>query len=422
MSARAIGALTAVLIMLSPVAPAPAADLVVFRGATVHTAAEPATVVGGQVEIRDSKIVYVGRKRPVAKGTRVLDLEGKHLTPGFVDPFTHLGLIRVALDGATNDSAENTEVLLADIDPLDALDPEVPAFRRARNGGVTTAGVFPASGAPVAGTGIVIKTRAGSPKELVLRRPAGLLFVLGERSRGFRGPKTPPTTRMGTLALLRRELEKAKAYAARKALAAKRKKKAKDRWPGPPANRALEALAAAMAGEHEVWLRAYRQSDVEAALRLARSYKLRPVLVGAAGAAGLAGRLSHDRIPVIFAPVRYQPTRPELEHGSDDAPARMVRAGARLSFTTESALHVQDLPALVAHAVFVGVPQEQALRAGTIEPARVLGVEDRVGSLEVGKDADLVVWDHDPTATFSARPEDVYIEGVRVGGLGPNPR
>ena len=100
----------------------------------------------------------------------------------------------------------------------------------------------------------------------------------------------------------------------------------------------------------------------------------------------------------------------------------MARAGARLSFSTESALHVQDLPALVAHAVFVGVPPEQALRAGTIEPARVLGVEDRVGSLEVGKDADLVVWDHNPTATFSARPEDVYIEGVRVGGLGPNPR
>ncbi len=425
MSARAAVAslccLCALLALLSWAAPAGAADLV-LRGATLHTAADPATVEDGQVEIRGSKITYLGRRRPAPAGAQVLDLAGKHVTPGFVDPFTHLGLVRVALDRGTNDAAENTEILQADVDPLDALDPDVPAMKRARDGGVTTVGVFPASGAPVAGSGIVIKTLPGSPREIVMRRPAGLLFVLGEAARGFKGPKAAPATRMGTLAVLRRELEKAKRYAQRKSLAAKRNKKAKDRWPGPTPNRALEALAEAMAGEREVLLRAYRQSDVEAALRLARSYKLRPVLVGAAAAAGLSERLSQDRVPVIFAPVRFQPSRPELEHGSDDAPALLVRAGVPLSLSTESALHVDELPHLAAHAVFVGVPAEQALRAATIEAARVLGVEDRVGSLEEGKDADLVIWDHDPMATFSARPEEVYVEGKRVGGLGPNPR
>lgn len=404
----------AMLLLFAPctaVAEGPARTALV--GATIHTAAAAAPLVDGQIEVEDGRIAYVGARRPAPAGAAVVDLSGRHVTPGFVDAFSHLGLARIALDKATNDSAEDTEAVAADIHPLDGLDPDTDAVARARAGGVTTAAVFPASKVPIAGRGVVIKTRAADADAMVLRADIGLVVNLGERPLRFRGAKSPPQTRMGTLAMLRSALEKARAYGRKRAAHDKKvADKGDGAGPGPSVDLSAAVLLEAMARQRPTLFRVNRRSDIEAALRLAREYDLQPVLVGAAEAWRLRDRLAADQVPVLAGVIRFDPFRPEMLHGRDDAPALLHGAGVRLAITSQSLTDARNLPLLAAHGVFVGLDRAAALAAATRVPAALLGVADRVGSLEQGKDADLVVWDADPMATFTARPLRTFIDGV----------
>ncbi len=413
--------LLAILLALLVATPAPAASppKLVLRGATVHTAARPATVQHAQIEISDGTIRYVGPARPVASSARVIDLTGRHITPGFIDPWTQLGLVEVALDAATNDSEENTEVNGADHWARDAYTPDVPAVQRALSGGVTTVAVFPGSHAPIAGRGMVVKLLPTTDSKAVLNPDFGLQINLGQTPRGFMGAKKSPMTRMGTLAILRRAFSAARRWLEKSTAD---QKKHPRRRPAPPKDPRTAFLAEVLEGKRVAYVRAHRRSDIEAALRLGRELGFTPVILGATEASALARGLASAKIRIVFGPGRLDRGDPERMRGTDDAAAVLQRAGVDLSLTTYGTLNVRNQSLEATHAVFEGMNPEAALVAVTLAPARLLGVARRVGSLEVGKDADLVVWDANPLYTFTARPLDVYVEGRRRAGLGARPR
>jgi imidazolonepropionase-like amidohydrolase len=385
--------------------------LAIMGGRVVPVAGPP--FEDGVVLISDGRIEAVGRDVRVPEAAERLDAAGKVVLPGLVDAHTHLGVHEEAEGWAGQDTNEMTDPVTPHVRALDAINPADLAFADAVAGGVLTVNVNPGSGNPIGGQAAAIRTAGRTVDEMLLRAPSGLKSALGENPKRVYGDrKQLPSTRLGTAAVIRDALVKARNYLDKL-----------DRGDdGEPPERDLrwEALGLVLSGEIPWRQHCHRADDIATALRLADEFGYRLVIDHGTEAALLADRLAERGVPVLIGPLLTSRSKVELRNRSLASPGRLAAAGVELGIITDHPvvpihlLHVQ-----AALAVREGLDPAAALRAVTLTPARVLGLDDRLGSLEPGKHATLCVWSGDPLDARS-RVETAWIEGRQVFGSDPD--
>ncbi|HET7841284.1 MAG TPA: amidohydrolase family protein [Terriglobia bacterium] len=398
--------LIAALLMFALGAPsAKAQSVVAIEGGKLLTVTH-GVIENGTVLIKDGKIAEVGANVRVPSGAQVIDARGKVVMPGMFDAGDQLGLVEIPAERITVDSTEYNDPLHPELRVLDALNPRSEMIRVARAGGITNAVSTPAEGNLIAGQSAVIELAGETVDQLVVKSPAALIINLGEASKETYGAKNrPPQTRMGQMAMLRQEFLKAQhyrdeleAYAKKSSGAASDNSKPDSgKSSAPPArDLKLDVLVQALEGKIPVVIRADRVSDLEMALRLADEFKFHLMLAAAAAAWRIADQLAAKKVPVIVGPVLEEPGSMESLDARLENAALLAKAGVPIAIQSSSAISVRELPFEVEYAIAYGLPEDAALAAVTLNPARFFGVEDQLGSLDAGKQANLLVLDGEP--------------------------
>ena len=385
--------------------------LAIVGGRVIPVAGAP--FEDGVVLLADGRIEAAGRDVRVPEGVERVEAAGKVVLPGLVDAHVHLGVHEEADGWAGQDTNEMTDPVTPHVRALDAINPADLGFADALAGGVLTVNVNPGSGNPIGGQTAAVRCAGRSVDEMVLRAPSGMKSALGENPKKVYGERKQfPSTRLGTAAAIRDALVKTANYLAKR-----------DRDGDEPAERDLrwEALGLVLAGEIPWRQHCHRADDIATALRLADEFGYRLVIDHGTEAVLLADRLAERGVPVLIGPLLTSRSKVELRNRSLANPGRLAAAGVELGIITDHPvvpvhlLHVQ-----AALAVREGLDPAAALRAVTLTPARVLGLDDRLGSLEPGKHATLCLWSGDPLDARS-RVETAWIEGRQVYGVDPEP-
>lgn len=360
----------------------------------------------GVVLIDNSKIKALGKGLPIPDGTEIIDAHGKFILPGFIDAHTHLGLSEVGIREEGEDTNEYPEPLNPQLRAIDGINPFDKGFEYARCGGVTTVAVAPGSANPVGGAVTAIKTSGKVVDDMVIKNPVGIKAAFGENpKRVGRDQKRTPWTRMSTAALLRRALVKAQNYIKNKEWAAKNNERPPDR------DLACESLIPVLRKELPLRVHAHRADDIATAVRIAEEFDINIVIEHGTEAYKIADWLSKKNIPVVAGPALGTPTKIETQGLTFKALKILKDAGILFAITTDHpvvGIHYLLLCAIMG--IKQGLDEQSALEAITVNPAKILGIDDRVGSLEVGKDADILIVGGDP---FDIRS---HIEKTMING------
>ncbi|MFC8302990.1 amidohydrolase [Specibacter sp. NPDC057265] len=355
----------------------------------------------GTVLIEGGKIAALGAAVPIPDGADVLDAKGQWLLPGFIDAHVHLGMHPEGELGSTSDVNEMTDPLMAAVRAIDAVDPFDPGFSDALAGGITAVNVNPGSGNPIGGLAVAMHTHGRYVEEMVLRSPSGLKSALGENPKTVYGEKNKtPSTRLGTALVIRQAFMAAQNWLA---------------LPEPrPRDAHMEALAMVLRREIPWRQHCHRADDIGTALRLADEFGYELVIDHGTEAHLLADVLAQRGIPVLIGPLFTTKSKPELRGRSLANPGKLDAAGVEISIITDHpVVPIGFLVHQATLAVKEGLDRDAALRAITINPAKVLGLAGKIGSLKVGKDADLVLWSGDPLDVMQ-RALQVFIGGKQV--------
>ena len=374
--------------------------IVAIVNGTVRTAVGPA-IERGTVLIRGGRITAVGRDVTVPAGAKVLDAAGKVVTPGFIESNTNLGIVEIPLSAeGTADQNSTDPGIGAAFNVVDAFNPFSTAIPVTRVDGITRALVVPGgTGHLLLGQAAVFDLLGEQVPASVTRSPAAMMAILGEAGAGVAGG-----SRASAMLRLRELLQDAADFN-RNRLAwntGQRRDYARGRLD-------LEALRPVILGELPLAVSANRASDLLAALRLAEEFKLKLILVGAAEGWKVAGQIAAAKVPVIVKPLTNIPSFDAFGATLENA-ARLHRAGVTVALSSFETHRAHTLRQEAGNAVSHGLDADAALRAVTLTPAQIWGVASSTGSLEAGKDADVVIWSGDPfELTTSA--EHVFIKG-----------
>ncbi|MGE0478995.1 MAG: amidohydrolase family protein [Phycisphaerae bacterium] len=401
----------------------PAQGQIAIRGNTVYTMAGP-SLRDGVVIVRDGKIAAVGpaASTPIPDGFRTLT--AAVVTPGLVDAHATVGLTGLFNYSHDQDQLERSNPVQPELRAIDAYNPQEPLVAWVRSFGVTTVHTGHAPGELISGQTAVVKTTGKTVEDAVVVDAAAVAVTLGPGS--LKGGK-PPGTRGKQVAMLRAELIKARDYAAKQpaganqppAGEAKSDAPTRDQKPDAPArDLKLEALARVLRGELPLLVTAHRAQDIASVLRLAREFQLRIWLDGAAESYLLIDEIKAAGVPVIVHPT-MQRAYGEAENLSFETAAKLRAAGIPIAIQSGYEGYVPKVRVVLfeaAAAARYGLSFDHALSAVTIDAARILGVEKRVGSLEVGKDADLALYDGDPFE-YTTHCTGVVIDGEVVSEI-----
>jgi len=369
-------------------------------------------IPGGTVLIENGKIAAVGGNVAVPDGARVIDAAGSWVLPGFIEAHGHLGVSEEAEGWAGQDTNEMTEPVTAHVRAIDAINPAEMGFRDAISGGVLAVNINPGSGNPVGGQTVALKCWGRTVDQMALRQPSGMKSALGENPKRVYGEqKKTPSTRLGTAAVIRGALVDAANYLRR--IEAEQAKPEAERKP-VDRDLKLEALGRVLRREIPWRQHCHRADDIATAIRIADEFGYDLVIDHGTEAHLLADILAARDIPVIIGPLLTSRSKVELRNRSLANPGKLARAGVTIAITTDHpVVPVNFLVHQAALAVKDGLDRETALRALTINPARIAGIEDRLGSIEPGKDADLVLWSGDPLDVLS-RAERAFVDGAEI--------
>jgi imidazolonepropionase-like amidohydrolase len=382
------------------------AETVAIVGGKVVTLGPAGTIENGTVVIQDGRILAVGARVEVPDHARRIDAAGKVVTPGLMDSLSRLGLVEVGAVAETRDASTKSDTITAAFDVEEALNPRSILIPVNRVEGLTRAVVAPAPGSSlIAGQGALIHLGGpeGGPDNYVVKSKVAMFGVLGEAGLGYGGG-----SRAAALLRLREALADARDYAKNRQAYDQG-----DRREYSLSRLDLEALQPVVRGEMTLVLGVNRASDIEAALRLAKEEKLRIMLAGADEAWEVADEIAAAKVPVLISPIDNLPGAFETLGATLENAARLHRAGVTFAFMTGEAHNSRNIRQQAGIAVANGLPWEVSLAAMTSIPARLWGIADRYGTLEPGKDADVVVWDGDPLEITSF-PEAVFIRGVQM--------
>jgi imidazolonepropionase-like amidohydrolase len=385
-------------------------SVAIVGGRVVPIAGEP--VDGGTVLVTDGKITAVGADVAVPDGAGVVDAAGCWVLPGFIEAHGHVGVHEEAEGWAGSDTNEMTEPVTAHVRALDAINPADLGFRDAIAGGVLAVNVNPGSGNPIGGQTVAVKCWGRTVDEMVLREPSGMKSALGENPKRVYGErKKMPSTRLGTAAVIRGAFVDAANYLQK--IDAEQGKPAADRKP-VDRDLKLEALGKVLRREIPWRQHCHRADDIATAMRIADEFGYQLVIDHGTEAHLLADIIAAKGIPVIIGPLLTSRSKVELRNRSIANPGRLARAGVTIAITTDHpVVPINFLAHQAALSVKEGLDPVTALRALTINPARIAGIDDRLGSIEPGKDADLAIWSGDPLNVLS-RVERALIGGEQV--------
>ena len=365
---------------------------------------------GGTVLIEGNKIAAVGTAVAVPADARVIDASGKWVTPGFIDAHTHISCHHEPSTIPPNyDNNELCSPITPQVRVTDALNPRDPAIANVRRAGFTTCYTTPGSGNLIGGTGISFKTKdAATSMELAIPGSEMMKFALGENPKRCYGKDGKmPVTRMGNAALVRETLTRARHYA--EALAAAEADPEKKR---PEPDFMLDALVPVVRGQMKVRIHCHRADDIVTAVRLSEEFGLDYSIEHVTEGYRIADFLAEKNPDMIVGPLTMGPMKMEIWNASLKNPAVLEQAGCdHFCLTEDGTSSTAELPANVGLCIARGLSLPAALRALTINPARLLKLADRIGSLEPGKDADVAIWNGNP---FSNRTlcEQTIIDGV----------
>ena len=365
------------------------ADSVRITGEAVHTVAGD-TIVNGAVLVEDGRIIAVGPDADVPRPDGVRELSGAVVTPGIIDGWATAGLTGPHNHVPDQDHAERDHPVRPELRALDAWHPRDPLLGWIRGFGVTTVHAGPSPGQPVSGRTLVVSNRVGRVGEVALVEDAFLVLSLGDGPKyRFAGQGT--ASRMGSAAVIRQALVEAQDYAARRALPMA------DR---PPVDLGLEALVDLLEGRRRALVHAHRADDIDTALRIADEFELDIVLAGASEAWLMADTIAEAGVPVLVGPVMARSWREgEQRNSSFSCAGALAEAGVQVGFMSGYEGYVPKVRVVLWEAAVAGangLGPERTLRALTLDAASILGIDDQTGSLEVGKRADLAVFDGDP--------------------------
>jgi imidazolonepropionase-like amidohydrolase len=398
------------------------AETVAITGGTVYPVSGP-RILNGTVVIRDGRIAAVGANVAFPAGARRIDARGKIVTPGLINAQTQLGLVEVGGERATRNTSARG-VINADFRPWEGFFSQSAYIAATREDGVTTVGIMPA-GSFVAGQAAAMDLADGTASDMVRRAPVGVVatIVVGprftndvdEQTAGDTAAggetTTPPQSRADALAALRDLLEDARFYAAH------RKGFDTGALRGLTAShRALEAMLDVVKGRQPLMVGVDRLDDIDAMVRFARREHIRLVILGGAEAWQIAPRLAAAHVPVITGAMNNIPDSFDTLGQRQENAAVLRRAGVEVALVgnagggDEEAFNARNVKYEAGNAVAFGMSHDDALRAVTLGPATILGIADHVGSLAVGKDANVVVWSGDPFE-LSTNVEHVFVRG-----------
>ena len=340
-------------------------------------------------------------------GEDVLDVQGAGVYPGFIDAHTHLGMYEDGLSFEGDDGNEETDPITPQLRAIDAINPIDRCFSEALAAGVTTVVTGPGSANPIGGQLAAIKTYGTCIDEMIVKAPVAIKMALGENPKlVYHGKNQAPTTRMATASLIREELFKAKRY-----MEDLQRAKDDEDFDAPEFDMKSEALLPALTGEVEVHFHAHRIDDIDTAIRISNEFHLNYVIIHGTEGHLIAGRLVKEGTRVFSGPFLCDRSKPELKNLTPTSPGILANAGVLTAIVTDHpVIPLQYLPTCAGLAVREGMKYEDALKAITINPAKICGIDDKVGSIEVGKDADLVVFDTNPLE-MTSKPKYVIASG-----------
>lgn len=384
------------------------AQTIAIQNARVYTMAgdKAGLIENGDVVIRDGVIAAIGQDLAAPEGATIINAQGRVVTPGIFAPWSQLGLVEIGLDEEANDSSTDDGFnVSAGLDAVDAFNPESTLIAINRAGGVTRAVAAPDPGAKMFGGKGAIVDLSGRPVS-VTRAEAMQSVAMGAAGLGYNGG-----TRLGNWAMLREALDEARAYAANPAGYVMRPRE------GGLSIADLKALGPVAQGRQPLVVAVNSVTDIRTLIKLKAQYGVNAIIIGGSEGHLVAKEIAAAQIPVILNPMMNLPSQFEDLAASLSNAAKLNDAGVLISFYGQASdtHNLRLLPQLGGNAVANGLSYEAALAAITLNPAKMYGVSDRLGSLEIGKVADVVVWDGDPLET-STRPIAVLIDG-RVASL-----
>lgn len=375
-------------------------------------------IENGVLLIDNGKIVEIGVDVTIPAGTKVIDVQDKVITPGMIDAHCHTGIFADGVGWDHSDGNEMTDPITPHLRAIDAVHPEDIAFKDLREAGITTINTSPGSANLVGGQAAIVKTYGKTVDEMLVKAPAGMKMALGENPKRVYGKqKKTPSTRMGNAGMLREWLTKAKNYFDKKAhyeqkLAAFDAGENGAKEPEPvEIDLRLEELSRVLQKEMPAHIHAHRADDILTGLRIADEFGLDVVLIHATEGYKIADLLAKRGVACVVGPILFSRMKYELREMTPKNAGLLSKAGVKVAIQTDEMSAVRYMTLNAALAVSEGMDSIEALRAITITPAEVLGIADRVGSLEKGKDADIVI--------LSAHPFDIprsCVERVLING------
>ena len=379
----------------------------IIKNGRIHDAVHREAYVA-DILLADGKIAAIGGGLTAPADAAVFDADGLEVYPGFVDAHTHIGLDGYGIGYEGCDYNEMNDIWTPQLRAIDGINPRDPSLADARRAGVTCVCTGPGSANVLGGTFLAMKTVGDRVDKMVVRDPVAMKCAFGENPKRCYRDKCD-STRMSTAAFLRGALMQARDYGARKQAANG------DITKMPAYNQKLEALLPVLAREIPLKAHAHQANDIFTALRIAREFNLRLTLEHVTEGHLIVDELAGEKdVPMAVGPSLTFASKFELQNKSWSTPAVLTAAGCHVSIITDnSVIPQQYLPLCAGMAIKAGMDPFDALKAITLNPAEHIGVADRVGSLEVGKDAALVITAGSPFEVLT-EVKAVFIDGVRI--------
>ncbi|RRD93837.1 amidohydrolase [Clostridiales bacterium COT073_COT-073] len=371
----------------------------------LKTMAEQGTIENGGILIEDGRIVYVGEAIMPPEPCIKVDARGGYIMPGLIDAHSHIGIFESGIGEMGVDGNEDNCAITPQMRGIDGVNPMDPEFTKAYQNGVTLVATGPGSANPIGGQFAALHTRGRTIEEMLVKEPLAMKMAFGENPKKSHGSKGRlPGTRMGVAALIRETLYKAKEYAQKK-----------ETEGGVSFDLGMEALVPVIKGELLVKAHAHRADDIMTALRIAEEFHLKMTIEHCSEGHLLAEELAAKGNMVILGPYLGFPHKNEVIWRDEAAAGILEKAGVELAIMTDlPAMHEESLRISAGLCHQKGLSEEGAFRAITIYAAKSLGLDQQYGSLEVGKAADIVIFDKNPITCLEAKCIFTMIEGQCV--------
>lgn len=380
-----------------------------IKGGNIFTMAGE-VIEGGSILIKGGKIQEVGKDLVAPLDAKVIDAKGKMVLPGLIDGHCHIGMWEEGMGFEGSDGNEAVDPVTPHLRAIDGINPMDKAFEEAYMGGVTTAVTGPGSANVIGGTTVAIKTYGKRVDDMIIKDPVAMKVAFGENpKRVYNAQKKSPITRMATAAILREALFKAKSYMEKKELAGD------DPTKMPEFDLKMEALVKVLKKEIPLKAHAHRADDIFTALRIAKEFDVDITLEHCTEGHLIADYLAEEGKGAIVGPTLSNRSKVELMNMTFETPKILHEAGVKVAITTDSpVIPLHYLPICAGLAVKSGLDEMEALKAITINAAEIVGIDDKVGSIKVGKDADIVIYEGNPIKDIDCKTYATIINGEIV--------